>query len=679
MAQEKIFKIKVEGTEKVITNIEDLETSVKQLEDKLKTTDIGTPEFKALQNEVKKARGTLKDFELQIEGLDKEQRATALVDAFTGLTGAVGAVSAGFLAFGANSEQIEEVERKLLGVIGVVSGLRDASNGLVATQKLVGNVNLKEVVPSFLATGKAGLKSLTTLKGGVRALVGATGIGLLLVALSAVIENWEKIAGAIGLGQSEQEKFVATATENVEAQQSALDAISQSENILKLSGKSEREILNLKIAQTDEVISALEAQLTAQEELKQQQIDAGKRNADILNGILNFLTTPLRLVAEAIDFIINKTSFITGITSDLAGGIRDLNESVSESIFGGEDEELNEGIENTKKQLNTLKNQRAGYQLAVKAIDKKASDDRQAEREKEVEDAKATAEAQANAELQAKQGLNDALRSLALARLTNQKEIAQQELDNQLAVLEEQRLAELANKDLTEQAKLDIEAKYNAQREEAQIAYNSRIAEINQEASDKADEDRQKQLDDAIALEEAKFALTSQSLGALNNLLGAFQSEDEERNKKIFQAQKAFSIAQAILETYSAVQSVFANAAANPATILFPAQPYIQAGIALANGLANVAKIRSTTFETQSASGGGGGQRPTTPQSNVGSSGRSLGAPSVTTPSILGQTTSPDGTIEQATPSPVMKTYVLAGDVTSAQEAENKINQRRTL
>ena len=678
MAQEKIFKIKVEGTEQVVKNIDELETSVKQLEDKLKTTDIGTPEFKALQNEVKKARGTLKDFELQIEGLDKEQRATALVDAFTGLTGAVGAVSAGFLAFGANSEQIENVERKLLGVIGVVSGLRDASNGLVATQKLVGNVNLKEVVPSFVATGKAGLKSLTTLKGGVRALVGATGIGLLLVALSAVIENWEKISSAIGLGQSEQEKFVATATENVEAQQDALDAISQSENILKLSGKSEREILNLKIAQTDEVISALEAQLTAQEELKQQQIDAGKRNAEILGGILNFLTAPLQLVAKAIDTIVNKLTPITGISSNLAGSIRDLNASVSESIFGGEDEELNEGIENTKKQLNTLKNQRAGYQLAVQAIDKKASDDRQAQRDKETQEAEDTAKAQADAELQAKQGLNDALRDLALARLDNQKEIAKQELDNQLAVLEEQRLAELANKDLTEQAKLDIEAKYNAQRESAQIAYNGRIAEINQEASDKADEERQKQLDDAIALEEAKFALTSQSLGAINNLLGAFQSEDEERNKKIFEAQKAFSIAQAILETYSAVQSVFANAAANPATILFPAQPYIQAGIALANGLANVAKIRSTTFETKSASGGGGGQRPQT-QSFNGSAGTSLGAPQTTIPSLGGTNTQGGDTTTTTTGTPVMKTYVLAGDVSSAQEAENKINQRRTL
>lgn len=679
MAQEKIYKIKVEGTEKVVSNIDELETSVKQLEDKLKTTTIGTPEFKALQNEVKKARGTLKDFELQIEGLDKEQRASALVDSFTGLTGAVGAVSAGFLAFGASSEQIENVERKLLGVIGVVSGLRDASNGLVATQKLLGNVNLKEVAKSFAVAGKAGMKSLLTLKGGVRSLIGATGIGLLLVALGAVYENWERITEAIGLGDSEQEKFVATATENVEVQQQALDAISGQENILKLSGKSEREILQLKIAQTDEVISALETQLTAQEELKKQQIATAERNKSILSGILRFLNAPIEILLRTIDGV----GKVLGKNFGLAESYVKTIDSVANIAFNPDkvEEEGNATIAETQNQIDKLKNQRAGYQIAVNNIDKKASEERTAQREKEAQEADDLAKRQAEAEKTAKQSLNDALRDLALARLTNQKEIAKQELDNQLAVLEEQRVAELANAELTEQAKADIEAKYQAQKESAQIAYNTRLQEIQDEANAKADEERQKQLDDAIALEDAKFALASQSIGALNNLLGAFQSEDEERNKKIFQAQKAFSIAQAILETYSAVQSVFANAAANPATILFPAQPYIQAGIALANGLANVAKIRSTTFETKSASGGGGGQRPSTPNGGGfgGSVGTSLGAPQITAPSQGGTNTQGDDTTTTTTGTPVMKTYVLAGDVSSAQEAETKINQRRTL
>jgi len=679
MAQEKIYKIKVEGTDKVVSNIDELETSVKQLEDKLKTTTIGTPEFKALQNEVKKARGTLKDFELQIEGLDKEQRASALVDSFTGLTGAVGAVSAGFLAFGASSEQIENVERKLLGVIGVVSGLRDASNGLVATQKLLGNVNLKEVATSFATTAKVGLKSLLTLKGGVRSLIGATGIGLLLVALGAVYENWERITEAIGFGDSEQEKFVATATENVEVQQQALDAISGQENILKLSGKSEREILQLKIAQTDEVISALETQLTAQEELKKQQIATAERNKSILSGILRFLNAPIEILLRTIDGV----GKILGKNFGLAESYVKTIDSVANIAFNPDkvEEEGNATIAETQNQIDKLKNQRAGYQISVNNIDKKASEERTAQREKEAQEADDLAKRQAEAEKTAKQSLNDALRDLALARLTNQKEIAKQELDNQLALLEEQRVAELANVELTEQAKADIEAKYQAQKESAQIAYNTRLQEIQDEADAKADEERQKQLDDAIALEEAKFALTSQSIGAINNLLGAFQSEDEERNKKIFQAQKAFSIAQAILETYSAVQSVFANAAANPATILFPAQPYIQAGIALANGLANVAKIRSTTFETQSASGGGGGQRPSTGggASFGGSVGTSLGAPQTTIPPQGGTNTQGGDTTTTTTGTPVMKTYVLAGDVSSAQDAENKINQRRTL
>lgn len=678
MAQEKIYKIKVEGTEKVITNIEELETSVKQLEEKLKTTDIGTPEFKALQNEVKKARGTLKDFELQIEGLDKEQRATALVDTFNGLTGAVGAVGSAFLAFGAQSETIENVERKLLGVIGVVSGLRDASNGLVATQKLLGNVNLKEVATSFATTAKVGMKSLLTLKGGVRSLIGATGIGLLLVALGAVYENWERITEAIGLGESEQEKFVATATQNVEVQQQALDAISGQENILKLAGKSEREILQLKIQQTDEVIGALETQLVAQEELKKQQIATAERNKSILAGILRFLNAPIEILLRTIDGV----GKVLGQNFGLAEGYVKTIDSVANIAFNPDkvEEEGDATIAETQKQLDKLKNQRAGYQLQVNAIDQKAGEERTAQREKEAQEAEDLAKRQAEAEKNAQQSLNEALRELALKRLNDKKEIAKQEYDNQLAVLEEQRLAELSNLELTEQAKADIEAKYRAQKESAELDYNTRLAEIQKEADDKAEEDRQKELNDAIALNDAKFALTSQSLGAINGLLDAFKTEDESRNKKIFEAQKKFSIAQAILDTYSAVQSIFANASANPATILFPAQPYIQAGIALANGLANVKKIQSTQFQSSSAGGGGGGTPAgVNSMSMNGTASRSLGAPNLNIPSQQqGGTTQQAGT-QAGGGTPVIKTYVLAGDVSSAQDAEAKINQRRTL
>ena len=182
MAQEKVYSVKINGVDTAVKSISDLEEGISQLEAELKGAEIGSKEFKQLSSELVKGRSKLKDFELQLEGLDKEQRATALVDAFTGLTGAVGAVSGAFIAFGAESEQIENAERKLLGIISVVGGLRDASNGIVATQKLIANSNIA-LGASFKTAFKAGTRGATALKG---ALI-STGIGALVVGVGFVI------------------------------------------------------------------------------------------------------------------------------------------------------------------------------------------------------------------------------------------------------------------------------------------------------------------------------------------------------------------------------------------------------------------------------------------------------------------------------------------------------------
>ena len=202
MAETKVYSIQINGVDKAVNSIDELETGVKSLEAKLKGEKIGTESFKRLQNEVKKAKSQLKDFELQVEGLDKEQRAGALVDSFNGLTGAVGAVSSAFLAFGVESEAIEGAERKLLGVIGVVSGLRDASNGLVSVQKLLGNSSIK--MGDYLTKAFAGgIKGVN----GLKVAIASTGIGLLIVAVGLLITYWDEFVALVSVGTNEMKKY----------------------------------------------------------------------------------------------------------------------------------------------------------------------------------------------------------------------------------------------------------------------------------------------------------------------------------------------------------------------------------------------------------------------------------------------------------------------------------------
>ncbi len=68
-----------------LKSVEDLKVELRALEAEFETLSVGSKRINELGNAIKKTRSQLKDIELQFEGLDKEQRATALVDTFNGL------------------------------------------------------------------------------------------------------------------------------------------------------------------------------------------------------------------------------------------------------------------------------------------------------------------------------------------------------------------------------------------------------------------------------------------------------------------------------------------------------------------------------------------------------------------------------------------------------------------
>jgi hypothetical protein len=105
----------------------------------------------------------------------------------------------------------------------------------------------------------------------------------------------------------------------------------------------------------------------------------------------------------------------------------------------------------------------------------------------------------------------------------------------------------------------------------------------------------------------AKVQMLSDTLGTLSSLTELFGKKDEANAKKAFQVNKAISIADAIIKTYLGANAIFATAAANPKSVLFPAQPFIAAGLAIAGGFANVAKISATQFGGGGSASGGGG------------------------------------------------------------------------
>ena len=141
--------------------------------------------------------------------------------------------------------------------------------------------------------------------------------------------------------------------------------------------------------------------------------------------------------------------------------------------------------------------------------------------------------------------------------------------------------------------------------EDVTVLEEAREHEINEIKKKFAKEDLEREQ----AVEGAKIDLAIQGVGALINLTSAFAKDNEKSQRRAFEINKKLQIAQAIMSTYQGANAIFSTAALNPATILFPAQPFIAAGIAIVNGLANVASISKQQFQTSSP-GGGGVQTP---------------------------------------------------------------------
>jgi hypothetical protein len=120
---------------------------------------------------------------------------------------------------------------------------------------------------------------------------------------------------------------------------------------------------------------------------------------------------------------------------------------------------------------------------------------------------------------------------------------------------------------------------------------------------------------------------------------------------------KTAAVAGATIDTFVAANNALAN------TPLPPPFPQIAAGIAYAAGIANVRSILATPTPGGGAAGGAPnlGSAPTANPITVGEIDTPLQAPDVTT------------TV------PTMRAYVISGDVSTSQEADARLNRRRSL
>jgi hypothetical protein len=208
--------------------------------------------------------------------------------------------------------------------------------------------------------------------------------------------------------------------------------------------------------------------------------------------------------------------------------------------------------------------------------------------------------------------------------------------------------------------------------QEKQLAEEQKreLARINKEYRDteKAADEKSNQ-DRLDAFMRTSDNITKSATDGLNTLISlneAFSGKSEAAQKKSFKRNKALQIGLASVQTYQSATAAYASQVipGDPTSVV---RGVVAAAAAVAAGLANIAKIKATTYESPAPSGGnnstgGGGELSST---GVASSG---------VPEF-----NPLASLNLNQPQQIQPAYVLAGDIANAMEARAKVTDLSRL
>ena len=568
----------------------------------------------------------------------------------------------------------------------------------------------------FVSASKGIKVAGIALNGFKKALI-ATGIGAIVVLVGLLVANFDKLKDAVNGVSSAQKDNLETAKQTVAEEQSRLDITNSQDETLKRQGKSEKEILKLKINQTNEVIEALKIQLEQEKAIKKSQVAAAERNQKILAGIVGFIAAPVTLILGLIDAATALASKVPGLNIEATSLAKDFTMGTAKFVFDPE-EVADEGdavIEETEKKLTQLTNTRDGYLNSIDEMNEKSNkkttkdeENKQKkidniinnfQKQREDKEAKTNAEKvdlqkkRAIAELKALGATKEEIEKLEAhfadlraeavekdqEKINNIMDRYATQLADREAVTHEQKIR-LRQERAIEEAKLaganaeqllQIESFYSDLITQAQIKDQQDLTKATEKEEAARLSLKMQALDSAISIANEESAVGRALIVAKQILLAKEAVLNFKKN--LINATSAMTgvtitASEAATETTASIAKA-ANVAPPPLNL-----PFIATALATAASVISAVKAAvGATKDAASKAGAGGG----------GLSGR-LGTPQISTqaPSfnIVGASAENQlaQTIADQTQQPV-QAYVVANDVTTAQGLERNIIQESSL
>jgi hypothetical protein len=622
MAEKVVLDVEIEtgGSQK---SLSDLEKEVKSLNSQLKEVPVGSEVFKELAQDINDVNEEIMNANESMQTLSGDE----LADQFASLGGSVGEAIGGFALLGGEGGALQETIGNIENAIGTAMAFKGTFDSLNASRKIFNDLIKKSSILTAINTKATKIATVvqklftgsvnTTTKGFklLRGAIIATGIGALVVAVGLLIANFDKLKEAINGVSSAQKDNLENQQKAIDLADERLNSISEQENILKLQGKSEREILNLKINATDQAIKERRIRLGMQREILNSQIEAEQRNQRYFENFLKTIFIIPRTIIKGIDLIgeglnlafkqIQKIPFAKKILGEepinidfgLDEKVESLTEGVAGLLFNPEEtsQKAQDTLAEAEKAILALENQQAGLRLSKKAMNQAEAD-----------------------ELKALQDADKKRRS------------------------EMQKIQIKGN----EETKLELV--------EQEKTFNQKMLELYGADALAYEQEQQAKKQAQLDFQNATFDLAQSGLGALLELNDAFAGETEAQQKKAFERRKKLEIAGALISSAQGVVNILGAKSTIP-------QPFstafkvAQIGVLLATTVAQIAKIKQQQF-----SGGGSVSSP-----NVGGGGIPTISPVTNTSTLV--------------PQGPQQVFVTETDISNTQNKVNVIEAQATI
>jgi len=694
MAEKKVIELEVSS------NLGNLKQQLKAAQVEVQTL---ADKFGATSDQAREAAKRAADLKDRIgdaktltDSFNPDAKFKGLSQVLTGVAGGFAAVQGAMGLIGVESESVEKQLLKVQSAMAIASGIDQLSEA-------------KDAVINF---GQAAVNAFKALK----AAIGSTGIGLIVVSLGLVYTYWEDISKAISFAGGETEKYAK--------QQKAIgeEAKKQSEEVAKESGAFATLISRLKATnqntkEREELIKKINTQYgTTLKNIKDERNFQEQLNTE-LASYLEYQKAKYSLQKNE-DLIVRNLEKQDKIKREILKTEKELKAAAIEILeFQQAGSGILESQSNIPKLKEKLKDLREEYgnakdrfvdygeaaQNAAIKVDI-LTDSGTKYVEQIVNDAPKITET-LNQFKQDVDNLNEEIRVSKLNDEEKEIDALNKKYDK---VIEEGKKHGVDVKALEEEKRLGLAAitkKYDdadasTRLTNSQTVISNIVSEgtkrlqAEKAIGDKSTEQLKKELQDQTALRERnlKFIIESmiQILSITQDLASMSENKYKEINdkvlanenlttaqkekaiiknnanaKKAFELNKKFQIASTLISTFAAARDAYKSQFLPP-DISSPVRGGIAAGIATAGGLVAVKKIMSTQFQgTAVPSGGdGGGGGATVP---------TMSAPQF---NVVGQ--SGVNQLASLNQQPI-QAYVVSGQVTSQQALDRNRLANATL